>query len=136
MRGTYGFTESGTRTEAEIDFSGSGDMLSVWGYSGSDGASGVGTWHEITPQPGDTFTITDEYLEFDEDLDGKFADYGGGTMTFGDTPFTMLPYSAFPGEYVLGIGVEDFDGNAGTSRKSASPMRRLSGEGAGGGSDL
>ncbi len=111
VRGTYVFVDSGTRSEAEIDFSGSGDMLSVWAFSGSDGASGVGTWHEITPHPGDTFTITDEYLEFDKDPDGRFADYDGGTMTFGDTPFTMLPYSAFPGEYALGIGVEDLDGN-------------------------
>jgi hypothetical protein len=111
VRGAYGFTETGTRVEAEIDFSGSGNMLSVWGFGGSGGGSGVGTWHEITPQPGDTFTITDEYLEFDQDPDGRFADYDGGVMTFGEKPFTMLPYSAFAGEYVLGIGVEDLDGN-------------------------
>ena len=32
-------------------------------------------------------------------------------MTFGDTPFTMVPYYAYSGDYVLGIGVEDLDGN-------------------------
>ena len=63
----------------------------------SAGERGAGTWHEITPRAGDTFTITDEYLEFDKDPDGEFVDYLGGTMTFGDTPLPMVPYFAYPG---------------------------------------
>ena len=86
-------------------------MVSVWGFTDADDGSGASTWHEITPQPGDTFTITDEYLEFDENPDGEFVDYLGGTMTFGEMPFTIVPYTAYSGEYVLGIGVEDLDGN-------------------------
>jgi hypothetical protein len=111
VRGTYTFLESGTQIDAEIDFNGDGDMQGVWGYSESADGSGAGTWHEIIPQPGDTFTITDEYLEFDGNPDGEFVDYFGGTMTFGDTPFTMVPYYVYPGSYTLGIGVEDLDGN-------------------------
>ena len=38
-------------------------------------------------------------------------DYPGGVMTFGDTPFTMVAYYAYPGSYALAIGVEDLDGN-------------------------
>ena len=109
VRGTYKFLDSGTEMDAEIDFNGDGDMQSVWGFSGE--SDGAGTWHEITPQPGDTFNITDEYLDFDKNPDGEFVDYSGGTMTFGDTPFTMVPYYAFSGKYTLAIGVEDLDGN-------------------------
>ena len=109
VRGTYTFLDSGTQIDAEMDFNGDGDMQGVWGFTES--SDGTGTWHEITPQSGDTFTITEEYLEFDQNPDGEFVDYDGGTMTFGDTPFTMVPYYAYPGLYTLGIGVEDLDGN-------------------------
>jgi hypothetical protein len=111
VRGIYTFVDSGTEIEAEIDFNGDGDMQSVWGFSGESDGSGSGAWHEITPQPGDTFNITDEYLDFDQNPDGEFVDYAGGTMTFGDTPFTMVPYYAFSGNYALAIGVKDLDGN-------------------------
>jgi hypothetical protein len=110
VRGTYTFVDTGTTMDAEIDFNGKGDMVSVWGFS-ADQVSGVGTWHELTPRPGDTFTITDEYLEFTPNPDGEFVDYGGGTMTFGDQPFTIARYDAASGDYVIGIGVEDLDGN-------------------------
>lgn len=110
VRGTYTFRDTGTQVEAEIDFSGEGDMLSVWGFF-SDGDADTGAWYEITPTAGDTFTITHEYLEFTANPEGEFAYYDGGTMVFGDQPFTMVPYTAFPGDYALGVGVEDFDGN-------------------------
>jgi hypothetical protein len=111
VRGTYVYSDTGTEIDAEMDFSGDGYMLSVWGYEPSGDGSGIGTWHEIIPRPGDVFNITEEYLEFDENPDGEFVDYYGGDMVFGDTPFQMVPYYAFPGDYVLGIGVEDLDGN-------------------------
>jgi hypothetical protein len=109
VRGTYTFVDTGTEIDAQIDFNGNGEMVSVWGYS-ADAVSGVGTWHELTPRTGDTFTITDQYLEF-TNPDGEFVDYEGGTMTFGDQPFTIRPYDALTGDYVIGIGVEDLDGN-------------------------
>jgi hypothetical protein len=109
VRGTYTFADTGTQVDAEMDFSGDGNMQSVWGFT--DTGDGTGTWHELSPTPGDTFNITDEYLEFDQNPDGKYVDYTGGTMTFGDTPFKMVPYYTYPGDYTLGIGVEDLDGN-------------------------
>ncbi len=108
VRGTYTFTDSGNQMDAEIDFYGS-DMQSVWGFTGDNNSAGA--WREITPQPGDTFTITEEWLEFTQNPDGEFVDYPGGTMTFGDKPFTMVPYYAYSGNYALAIGAEDFDGN-------------------------
>lgn len=109
VRGTYTFIDTGTEMDAVIDFNGDGDMQSVWGFTGDDNSSGA--WHEIIPQAGDTFNITDEWLDFDQNPDGEFVDYVGGTMTFGDTGFSMVAYNAFPGTYVLAIGVEDMDGN-------------------------
>jgi hypothetical protein len=109
--GTYAFVDTGTVIDAVIDFSGEGDMLRVWGYGGGDSPSSTATWHELTPRPGDVFTITAEFLEFGGDPAGEFVDYPGGQMTFGETPFTMVPYYAFPGDYRIGIGVEDLDGN-------------------------
>jgi hypothetical protein len=111
VRGTYTFVDSGTQLDAEIDFDGDGDMRNVWGFVTSDDGSAAGTWYEIVPRPGDTFTITVQYLEFDENPEGEFVDYLGGTMTFGDTPFTMVPYYAYSGDYALGIAAEDLDGN-------------------------
>ncbi|MBN1631783.1 MAG: hypothetical protein JW990_18665, partial [Thermoleophilia bacterium] len=111
VRGTYIYADTGTEIDAQMDFSGDGYMLGVWGYTPATDGSGLGTWHEIVPRYGDSFNITDEYLEFAENPDGEFVDYYGGTMTFGDTPFTMVPYYAFTGDYVVGIGVEDLDGN-------------------------
>ena len=70
VRGTYTFADTGTQIDAEIDFNGDGDMQSVWGFT--DTGDGAGAWHELSPVPGDTFTITDEYLEFDQNPDGEY----------------------------------------------------------------
>jgi GNAT superfamily N-acetyltransferase len=109
--GTYRFVDTGTDMDAVIDFSGEGEMLHVWGYGAGEGGLSAGAWHELTPRPGDIFTITDEYLETDQNPEGEFVDYPGGQMTLGDTPFTMVPYYALPGYYRIGIGAEDLDGN-------------------------
>lgn len=111
VSGMYTFVDSGTQMEATIEFNGAGDMQRVLGFSEGSGSSDSGTWHEITPRLGDSFTITKQYLEFDQNPEGEFVPYDGGTMTFGDTPFTMVPYYAVPGSYILGIGLEDLDGN-------------------------
>jgi hypothetical protein len=109
VRGLYTFADTGTEMEAVMDFDGNGNFISVFGFEGEDG---TGASHEITPQPGDTFTIYEEWLEFDNNPDGEFVDYIGGTMTFGDQPFFWQPYYAFSGSYILGIIVTDLNGNA------------------------
>ena len=108
VRGLYTFTEDGTQIEAVMSFGGDGVMQDVFGFNGEGGS---GAPAQITPQAGDTFTIYDEWLEFDKNPDGEFTDYLGGTMTFGDTPFQFVPYNAYPGNYILGIIVEDLNGN-------------------------
>lgn len=108
VRGTYKFAKSGSEIESVMKFSGDGEMQNIFGF---DGEGGSGAPHEITPQSGDTFTIYDEWLEFDKNPDGEFTDYPGGTMTFGDNRFKFVPYNAYPGNYTLGIIVEDLNGN-------------------------
>ncbi len=107
--GTYTFVEDGSSVEAVIKFSGDGQMLNIFGFAGDDDDGG--TPHEIIPQVGDTFIITEEWLEFDQDPEGEFVDYDGGTMTFNGTRFEMVPYEAYPGRYILGVIVEDMNGN-------------------------
>ncbi|MHC1783364.1 MAG: clostripain-related cysteine peptidase [Anaerolineaceae bacterium] len=109
VRGIYKFVDDGTEMEAVISFGGDANMQNIYGFNGEGGS---GAPREITPQNGDTFTITDEWLEFNQNPDGEFVDYTGGTMTFGNNRFVMSPYSAVPGNYILGIIVEDMDGHS------------------------
>ncbi len=108
VRGIYKFVDDGTEMEATITFTGDNKMQNIFGFNGENGS---GAPREITPQTGDTFTITEEWLEFDKNPEGEFVDYQGGTITFGDNRFVMAPYYAFPGKYILGIIVEDLNGN-------------------------
>jgi len=43
--------------------------------------------------------------------DGIYNNYDGGTMTFGKNGFSMVAYYAYPGDYTVGITVEDMNGN-------------------------
>jgi hypothetical protein len=108
VRGVYTSSADDIDMEAIIRFTGDGKMSSIYGFNGENGG---GAPHEITPQPGDTFTPTEEWLDFDQNPDGEFVDYPGGTMTFGDNDFEMVPYYAYPGRYILGIVVEDLNGS-------------------------
>jgi hypothetical protein len=108
VRGTYTFVKSGSQVDAVIRFNGDGVMQNVFSFKG-EGSGGAP--REITPQKGDTFTITEEWLEFDKNPDGEFVDYDGGTMTFKKKGFEMVPYYAYTGDYIIGILVEDLNGN-------------------------
>lgn len=107
--GLFAFGGSGEPLEAMLQFDGNGDMRSAWVFSGDEQA---GRPRQVTPEPGDTFTIWDEWMEYDEaEQDWVYNYYEGGTITFGETPLTMVPYYAFPGVYEVGIVAVDFDGN-------------------------
>lgn len=110
VRGRYTFADGGKQLDAVIYFSGDGQMQSIYGFIGE---GGTGAPREITPKVGDTFTIYEEWLVFDENPDGEFVDYEGGTITFGrNKRLEMVPYYAYSGQYVLGIIVEDMNGNS------------------------
>lgn len=109
VRGTFKYAGSENEIDAVMEFNGEGKMQNIFGFNGENGA---GAPREITPQPGDTFTITEEWLDFDQNPEGEFVDYTGGTMTFGENDFQMVPYYAYSGDYTLGIIVTDLNGNS------------------------
>ena len=107
--GEYASGGKGKPREAMLYFDGNGDMRSLWVFAAGAHA---GAPRQATPKPGDTFTVWEEWLEYDESIDDwAYNYYGGGTVTFGRKPLTMVPYYAYPGEYLVGIVAVDYDGN-------------------------
>lgn len=106
VHGTYTFKDTGSQTDAVIRFNGDGAMQTVFGFNEQ------GSAHEISPKNGDTFTIQEQWLEYtDANPEGIYNNYDGGTMTFGKNGFSMVAYYAYPGDYTIGITVEDMNGN-------------------------
>jgi hypothetical protein len=101
-------SELGEERRGFIRFTGDGQMNSVWVYTNPDG---TGTPSEIIPTPGDSFTVVDYWLEYTNNPDGELVEYGGDTITFGETPLTWTGYPPIGGTYIVGIAAEDLDGN-------------------------
>jgi hypothetical protein len=106
--GTYTYADDGERRHARLFFS-DGILHQVFGF---DGSSDLGAPREIFPQPGDTFTIQERWMDLD--ASGAVVEVvveEGDTLTFGDRPFTWLEQDAAAGTYLVGFIVEDLDGN-------------------------
>jgi len=87
-----------------------GQMQQVFGFTG-DGSAGAP--REILPQPGDTFTVLETWLDLDAKGNIKeTATQEGKTLTFDDQPFQWKELDAAAGRYVVGFLVEDLDGKA------------------------
>lgn len=102
--GIYTYTDSEQR-KAMMYFS-NGEMTQVFGFNDS------GAPREIVPEPGDEFTIQEQWLDLDSS--GRVVDRvseEGGTLVFSEQPFTWELLYAAPGEYVVGFIVEDLDGS-------------------------
>ncbi len=110
--GVYTFADDAEQRNARLYFQ-NGVLQRVFGFTGeSETASGTGAPREITPQPGDTFTILD--LWYDLDSQGNVTQavrQEGGTLTFGDQMFEWEDLDAAAGQYLVGFLVEDLDGN-------------------------
>ncbi len=108
VNGIYTYSVGGESRYARLYFS-DGVLRQVFGFTGE---GGTGAPREIIPQPGDTFTILEKWMDLDQR--GKVlqaATQEGGTLTFGDQMFTWEELDAAPGEYIVGFIVEDLDGN-------------------------
>jgi hypothetical protein len=81
------------------------EMLNMLVYS-SEGEASVP--REYEPQPGDQFTFT--FLAIDL-ATGETSYINGDTLSFGDQLFWVDTAIAPPGQYLLGVTVEDLDGN-------------------------
>lgn len=107
--GVYGFAGTDKTQEAMIEFDGNGKMKRVWVFTDDEG---VGAPSEATPKAGDTFTIWVEWLELNEETqEYDYVYYQGGTLTFSDKAFEIVPYDVYPGLYEIGIIAEDYNGD-------------------------
>ena len=87
-----------------------GQMQQVFGFTG-DGTTGAP--REILPNPGDTFTVQETWLDLDSR--GKItqtAKQEGQTLTFGSEPFRWEELDAAAGDYIVGFMVADLDGKS------------------------
>jgi hypothetical protein len=67
---------------------------------------------EITPQPGDSFTVFERWMDLD--ASGRLVDMAyeeGGTLIFSDRLWTYEVLDGPAGDYTIGFIVEDLDGN-------------------------
>lgn len=105
--GIYNYTD-GSQRSARMYFR-DGVMRQVFGFTDANHTGGV---REIIPQAGDSFTVLENWLDLD--ANGQVTQSTteeGATLTFGDQPFQWKEVYAAAGEYVIGIIVEDLDGN-------------------------
>ena len=107
--GTYIYAQDGESRYARLTFS-DGILRQVFGFTGENG---VGAPREIIPEPGDSFTVLQKWMDLDQQGKvAKVATQEGGTLVFGDQMFTWEEMDAAPGEYIVGFIIEDLDGNA------------------------
>ena len=106
--GIYTYADGGESRYARLYFR-DGLLRQVFGFTNE---GGTGAPREIHPQPGDTFTVLEQWLDLDQN--GRVAQSAtqeGGTLTFGDQMFSWIDLDAAPGSYIVGFIVEDLDGN-------------------------
>lgn len=108
VNGIYTYTD-GEERSARMTFQ-NGVMMQVFGFTGDDN---TGAPREILPQPGDRFTVQQQWLDLDAqgNVTGA-ATQLGDTLTFGEQRFTWKEMDAAAGQYVVGFSVQDLDGNA------------------------
>ena len=105
--GTYTYVD-GEQRAARLYLS-NGELRNVYGFTE---AGQTGAPREILPQPGDRFTVSENW--YDLSSNGQMATpaaQDGGTITFGSQPVTWKILDAAAGDYVIGFIAEDLDGN-------------------------
>ena len=107
VEGVYTYT-NGERRSAQLHFV-NGELQQVFGFTDENETGGV---REIIPQAGDTFTVVDQWLDLDASGQvASTAEQEGATLTFSDEPFAWREVFAGAGEYIVGVIVQDRDGN-------------------------
>lgn len=108
VQGVYTFANSGEQRKAELYFK-DGKLFQVFGYKGDDTA---GAPAEISPEIGDTFTVSQKWMELDSSGNvSKIIYEAGDTLTFSGDPFEWEQVYAPDGSYLVGFLVSDMDGN-------------------------
>lgn len=106
--GTFTYAGSGETLPARLYFA-NGLLQSVATFSGSDAAASP---REIVPSVGDTFTISEKWLDLDGQGNVTATSYQDGkTLTFSERGLAWHQLYAAAGDYIVGFIVEDLDGN-------------------------
>ncbi len=106
VEGIYTFADSGNSVNGRLLFQ-NGNLVQVFGTTG---AEDTGAPREVTPQPGDQFTLLDKWL--DNSSGNMQVSYEQGqTFTFSTEPLKWEQLYAAAGDYVVGFVIEDLDGN-------------------------
>lgn len=85
-----------------------GAMTEVYGFSGT---GNQGAPAQITPAAGDTFTVLETWLDFNDDGSTTQVQQEGPTLNINpDEPLRWIEMDAAAGQYTVGILVEDLDG--------------------------
>lgn len=109
VNGTFTYADSGDSQPARLYFA-NGLLQRVVIFTGSDQASAP---REIVPSVGDTFTISEKWLDLDRQGNVTATSYQDGkTLTFSEAGFTWQELYAAAGDYIIGFIVEDLDGNS------------------------
>jgi hypothetical protein len=106
--GVYTFAENGSQLNSRLYFR-NGKLVSVFGVTGQ---GETGAPRQITPQPGDTFTLLNTWLDLNSDGSVKESTtQQGETLTFSDQPFEWKEQYAAAGDYIVGFSIADMEGN-------------------------
>ncbi len=115
VEGIYRFADGSAERFARISFR-DGRLTQVLGYPR---LSNLGAPRIITPARGDTFTVLQQMRKVANaaaDALDAVSEQGaaftreGGTLTFGDTAWTVVERPAPAGSYVIGVIADDLDG--------------------------
>lgn len=106
VEGAYKFADGSPARFARLFFR-DGELSAVFG---STGQGGVGAPRQITPQPGDTFTVTEKGHKLVDGRPEAPFSREGGTLTFGNGRLTVEELPAPGGSYLVGLIAEDLDG--------------------------
>ena len=111
VEGWYLYTETGEKIEATMYFNNFGEDLIRNIIVNPVGADSVIMPRTLKPQPGDQFIMLDTWWTIDNNGQIKDSYQEGNVLTFVDQPFYFVTGPTDVGEYVVGIMVEDMDGN-------------------------
>ena len=108
VEGTYHSGDGKISRYAQIYFDADGQIIMMYAFTPM--LTG-GAPYAVRPRAGDRFTVYETWIEYTDAGDEIYVREEGGTLTFGDSPLEWYDFDAYPGFYIIGFIVEDFDGN-------------------------
>ena len=116
VEGIYAFVDGSPERYARLFFR-DGELTRVFAFVGAEN-NGMGAPREISPQPGDQFTVLAQGYNLADDAPDESYSAESGTLTFGEESFYIEETPAPSGNYVVGVIAEDLDGNVVESYES------------------